>query len=116
MAIDAAGTAAGIQAAFDCLRYRGGRLLFASHPPAGERIILDPHDLIKGRTIQGSWGGACRPDVDIPRLVQAMTETGTNLSFMTPRTYRLDEVNEALDDLEGLRAIRPIINLRGPEG
>lgn len=114
VAIDAAGTTAGIEAAFDCLRYDGGRLIFASHPPAGERISLDPHDLIQGRTIRGSWGGACRPDEDIPRLTRAIADAGTSLDFMTPRTYTLDEVNTALDDLEAQRAMRPVIDLRGP--
>ena len=112
VAIDAAGTSAGIEAAFGCVRYEGGRLVFASHPPAGERISLDPHDLIKGRTIRGSWGGACRPDEDIPRLARAINDAGTSLDFMTPRTYTLEEVNQALDDVEAHRAIRPIIDLR----
>lgn len=112
VAIDAAGTSAGIEAAFECLRYEGGRLIFASHPPAGERISLDPHDLIKGRTIRGSWGGACRPDEDIPRLARTLTDTGTSLDFMMPRNYSLDEVNDALDDLEAGRAMRPVIDLR----
>ena len=115
VAIDAAGTTAGIQAAFDCLRYGGGRLVFASHPPAGERISLDPHDLIKGRTIRGSWGGSSRPDKDIPRLARAIADFGTNLDFMIPRTYSLDEVNIALDDLETQHTIRPVIDLRAPE-
>ncbi|NKB42257.1 MAG: zinc-binding dehydrogenase, partial [Ilumatobacter sp.] len=99
VAIDAAGTTAGIEAAFACLRYEGGRRVFASHPSAGERISLDPHDLINGRMIRGSWGGACRPDRDIPRLARVITDAGTNLDFMMPRTYALDEVNRALDDL-----------------
>jgi len=116
VAIDAAGTSAGIEAAFDCLRYEGGRLIFASHPPAGERISLDPHDLIKGRTIRGSWGGACQPDEDIPRLARAISHTGTSLEFMMPRTYTLDEVNLALDDLEAQRAMRPVIDLRSAGG
>jgi len=110
-AIDAAGTTAGIEAAFDCLRYEGGRLVFASHPPAGERINIDPHDLIKGRSIKGSWGGASHPDEDIPRLARAITDSGTSLDFMMPRTYSLDEVNQALDDLEAERAMRPLITL-----
>ena len=114
VAIDAAGTTAGIEAAFECLRNEGGRLVFASHPPAGERICLDPHNLIKGRTIRGSWGGACRPDEDIPRLARAIADAGTSLDFMIPRTYSLDEVNNALDDLEAQRAIRPVIDLRSP--
>jgi len=115
VAVDAAGTTAGIETAFDSIRYGGGRLVFASHPPAGDRIRLDPHDLIKGRTIRGSWGGACRPDEDIPRLAKAIAASRTSLDFMMPRTYSLDEVNLALDDLEAQRAMRPVIAMRGHE-
>ena len=113
VAIDAAGTAAGTEAAFDCLRYDGGRLIFASHPPAGDRICLDPHDLIRGKSIRGSWGGASTPDDDIPRLAETITGGGISLDFMVPRTYSLDEVNEALGDLEALRAMRPVISIQG---
>ena len=109
LAVDAAGTTAGIEAAFESTKYRGGRLIFASHPPAGERVSLDPHDLIKGRTIRGSWGGACSPDKDIARLATAISESGMSLDFMMPRTYSLDEVNLALEDLEAQRAMRPVI-------
>lgn len=115
VAVDAAGTTAGIEAAFDSIRFDGGRLIFASHPPTGERISLDPHHLIKGRTIRGSWGGACRPDVDIPRLAKAIAASGTSLDFMMPRTYALEEVNLALDDLEAQRAMRPLISLKPHE-
>jgi S-(hydroxymethyl)glutathione dehydrogenase/alcohol dehydrogenase len=114
-AVDAAGTTAGIEAAFNSTRYDGGRLVFASHPPAGERISLDPHDLIKGRTIRGSWGGACRPDEDIPRMAKAIAASGTSLDFMMPRTYSLEDVNLALDDLEAQRAMRPVISLKPHE-
>lgn len=115
VAVDAAGTTSGIEAAFESLRYDGGRLIFASHPPDGERISLDPHDLIKGRTIRGSWGGACQPDEDIPRMAKAIAASRINLDFMMPRTYSLDEVNLALDDLEAQRAMRPVIAMRDAE-
>ena len=115
VALDAAGTASGIEAAFECLTPEGGRLIFASHPPADERICLDPHALIRGRSISGSWGGSSRPDVDIPNLARSIRNAGIDLSFMTPRTYALQQVNEALNDLEHGRGIRPLIamNLDG---
>jgi len=111
VAIDASGTSAGIEVAFDCIRHEGGRLVFASHPPAGNRISLDPHDLIKGKSIQGSWGGGSRPDQDIPRLAKHLVQQRIDLSFMVPRTYSLTEVNEALYDLEAGDAMRPLIFL-----
>ena len=111
IAIDASGTTSGIEAAFECLRFGGGRLFFASHPPSGDRICLDPLDLIRGRRIHGSWGGGSSPDVDIPRLAEAVVKSGVALDFMVPRTYELSEINDALADLEQNEAMRPLIRL-----
>ncbi len=109
LAIDASGTVAGIEAAFGCLRYGGGRLIFATHPTAGEMLRLDPHDLIKGRRIQGSWGGDCRPDRDVPRIAAAIHGWEAGLSLMVSDIYELSEVNQALDDLGDSRSMRPLL-------
>ena len=45
-----------------------GTLVFASHPPKKDKIKINPHDLIKGKKIYGSWGGCCKPDNDIKRI------------------------------------------------
>ena len=55
-AIDAAGRTRTIEQAFASVRKFGGQCVFASHPPSGERISIDPHDLISGKRLQGSWG------------------------------------------------------------
>lgn len=109
IAIEASGSAAGIESAFGCLRYGGGRLIFASHPATGEMIRLDPHDLIKGRRIQGSWGGNCHPDRDVPRIVDAIRGSEAELSAMVSDVYDLSEVNQALDDLWTSRSMRPLL-------
>ena len=113
VAIDASGTVGGIETAYSLVRYGGGELVFASHPPAGETIRIDPHDLIKGRGIRGSWGGGSQPDRDIPRLAATLVARGLSLDFMTPRTYDLAQVNEALSDLEGSVGMRPLIAMHG---
>ena len=33
-----------------------GKLYFTSHPPIKDRLVIDPHELIKGKKIFGSWG------------------------------------------------------------
>jgi S-(hydroxymethyl)glutathione dehydrogenase/alcohol dehydrogenase len=107
-AFDASGRAAVIEQAFAATR-RGGLCLFASHPAAGERISIDPYDLICGKRIQGSWGGGTRPDRDIPRFADLYRSGRLPLDLLLSRRYELDEINEALDDLEAGRTLRPII-------
>ena len=107
--IEAAGLARTIEQAFGAVRRGGGRCVFASHPPSGERISLDPHDLISGKQIAGSWGGGSDPDRDIPRFAALYRSGKLPLEKLLPRRYALDEINGALDDLEQRRAGRPLI-------
>lgn len=111
--IEAAGHARTIEQAFAAVRKNGGRCVFASHPEAGARISLDPHDLISGKRIEGSWGGACDPDRDIPRFAELYRGGRLPLEKLISRRYKLEAINEALDDLENRRVGRPLIEL-GP--
>ena len=110
-AIEAAGFASTIEQAFAAVRERGGRCVFASHPRAGERISLDPHDLISGKRLEGSWGGGSDLDRDIPRFAELYRAKKLPLEKLIARRYRLDDVNRALDDLEAGRVGRPLIEI-----
>ena len=110
-AVEAAGSAATIEQAFNSVRRGGGLCVFASHPPQGARISLDPYELICGKRIAGSWGGASDPDRDIPRFA-ALYRTGKlPLEKLITRRYKLDDINVALDDLMQLRVGRPLIEI-----
>lgn len=101
-----------IEQAFLASHPNTGLTVFASHPKAGDKITLDPHHLISGRQIRGSWGGASDPDRDIPRFAELWRNGRLPLEHLvSARRYRLDEVNEALDDLASGRAMRPVIEL-----
>jgi S-(hydroxymethyl)glutathione dehydrogenase/alcohol dehydrogenase len=108
---ECAGTTKTIELAISCVRPRGGIALFASHPPAGERIRVDPFELIRGKQLRGSWGGGSRPDVDIPRIAKAVREGGIDLELLISQGYALADVNEALSDLEQGNVMRPVLDL-----
>lgn len=107
--VESAGTVASIEMGFALIRKGGGKLLFASHPAEGETIRLAPHDLISGKQIAGSWGGASMPDRDIPRMFQIFGDGNVPLSRLLTKRYRLEEINQALDDLEAGTVFRPLI-------
>lgn len=109
-AIEAAGRARTIEQAFESIR-RGGLTVFASHPPAGETIALDPYEFIAGKRIKGSWGGGARPDRDVPTLAEAYGAGTLPLEHLVARRYPFSAINEAIDDLEAGRAVRPLIEL-----
>lgn len=107
--VDAGGQVATIEQAFESVRPKGGRCIFASHPPAESRISLDPHSLINGKNIAGSWGGGTDPDADIPALASLYLEGSLPLEALLARRYRLEEVNQALDDLDRHQVFRPLL-------
>ena len=109
--VEASGTPAVIEAAFNSVKRRGGLCVFASHPPTGSMIKLDPYELICGKQIRGSWGGASNPDVDVPKLAALYTAGKLPLEKLLSKPYKLEEINTALSDLEGRRATRPLVEL-----
>ena len=47
--IESAGKISTIELGFSLLNKEKGHLLFASHPPEGEKISISPHELISGK-------------------------------------------------------------------
>lgn len=113
--VEAVGRADSIELGFDLVRRGGGRLLFASHPPAGSTIRIDPYELICGKRIDGSWGGACKPDEDVPRFSDWYLRGRLPLQRLLDRRYPLERINDALDDLEARRIVRALIDVQGAQ-
>jgi len=107
--IEASGQTKTIEQAFSSVRNGGGLCVFASHPETGQRISLDPYDLISGKQIKGNWGGDCDPDRDIPLLAKLYCDGKLPLDKLITKRYKLEDINEALYDLEHRRVGRPLI-------
>lgn len=114
--VEAAGLTRTIEQAFEAVRRGGGLCVFAGHPAAGGRIGLDPFELICGKRIEGSWGGECRPDRDVPRLAQLYTQGNLPLERLITHRYRLDDINHALSDLAAHRVGRALVEIAPPGG
>jgi len=108
--IESGGKIETIELGFSLIR-KSGKLFFASHPPEGEFIRIAPHELISGKQIFGSWGGGCHPDTDIPRLATNYMSGKLPLEKLITKRYRLDQINEALNDLESGKVFRPLIEI-----
>ena len=109
--VEATGLAKIIEVAFRNVRNNGGLCVFASHPQNGDLIKIDPFDLICGKQIKGSWGGACLPDRDLPKFYNLYKEGTLPLEKLLEKSYTLDEINEAIDDLENRKVTRPLIKI-----
>lgn len=107
--VESGGQVSTIELGFSLIRKGGGKLLFASHPPEGEVVQLAPHELISGKQIAGSWGGATVPDRDIPRMFRIFRDANIPLGSLLTKRYSLEQINEALDDLDAGTVFRPLI-------
>ncbi|HET6880527.1 MAG TPA: zinc-binding dehydrogenase [Pirellulales bacterium] len=109
--IECAGRRETMETAFRSVRNQGGLCVLAGNLPHGERIAIDPFDLIRGKRIVGTWGGETRPDQDLPRYAQWFLEGRLPLANLITHEYPLDEINTALSDMEQGRVSRALIKM-----
>lgn len=100
LSVEATGSTEVIENAFNSVHPGGGICVFASHPPHGCKIRLDPFDLICGKKIFGTWGGESRPERDIPFLVDLYSKGILPLEKLITGTYELDDINLAITEMQ----------------
>ncbi len=110
---EAGGKTATIESAFAAVRDGGGLCIFASHPKEGELISVEPHAFHRGKQLRGSWGGGADPDRDIPKFVDLYKQGKLqNIEKLLSNEYTLDDINQALDDLEQGKITRALLLTR----
>jgi S-(hydroxymethyl)glutathione dehydrogenase/alcohol dehydrogenase len=112
-AFESAGRPETMETAFRSVRENGGLCILAGNLAAGQKISIDPFDLIKGRRIIGTWGGETKPDLDIPRYAQSYLDGKLNLTPLITHEYAFAEINQAFDDLEQGRVGRALLKMSG---
>lgn len=110
-AVEAAGLSSTIEKSFDAVKKGGGLCVFASHPKFGDKIKLDPFDLISGKRIQGTWGGECFPDRDVPKFVELYRSGQWPIDLFFGKKYKLEQVNEAMKDLADRKVTRALLEI-----
>jgi S-(hydroxymethyl)glutathione dehydrogenase/alcohol dehydrogenase len=109
--IESGGQVETIEMGFSLIRTGTGKLYFASHPPEGSHIRIAPHELISGKQIFGSWGGSSYPDTDICKLASIYSKGKFPLEKLITKRYSLDQINDALDDIEKGAVFRPLVEM-----
>ena len=110
-AIESAGVRQSMETAFQSVCCNGGLCILAGNLPSGQRISIDPFDLIKGKRITGTWGGETQPDRDIPRYADMYMSGRFDMQKLITHECGLSDVNRALDDLEQGRAGRILVDM-----
>lgn len=79
---------------------RGGTALLVGITPPDAKAILDTNWFIGSRSFTRTSGGDCKPERDFPIFVRWFREGKLKLNDLVTRRYRLEQINEAVDDLE----------------
>ncbi|MRX44622.1 alcohol dehydrogenase catalytic domain-containing protein [Agromyces kandeliae] len=109
--IEAAGSARAFETAV-AITAIGGRTVSVGLPAGDARAEVSPLSIVAGaREIVGSYLGSAVPARDIPRFEQLWREGRLPLHELISSRIRLDDVNHAMDELAGGRAIRQLIEM-----
>ena len=102
------------QAAEQCFRMlrAGGTATIIGMIPVGTRIELHGPDFLQEKKIQGSNMGSNRFRIDMPRFVDFYLAGKLHLDLMISRRIRLEEINEALAELERGELARSVITFQ----
>lgn len=106
-AIDAVGVVQVILNTIACTR-AGGHIVLLGLDALGKDIPIPLEQLVFNRKIQGAILGDQIPQLFIPQMVE-MNRAGIFPFERLVRTYRFDEINDAIRDAEAGVVIKPII-------
>ena len=110
-AFESAGKKAVMEQAFASVNVNRGLFVIAGNIPKGDKIHIDPFDLIQGKKMIGTWGGSTSVDTDIPKYVDLFLNHSFSLSSLITHEIRIEEINDFFKELQTGKAVRGIINL-----
>jgi S-(hydroxymethyl)glutathione dehydrogenase / alcohol dehydrogenase len=107
---ECSGFAMNIEHGFKLLK-NTGVCIFSSHPKFKDKISFNPHEFIKGKKLEGSWGGQINFKKDLKKLVELITKFKFIEKIYFKRIYSLFEINNAISDFKNGKNIRTLIKL-----
>ncbi|MBM4296405.1 MAG: zinc-binding dehydrogenase [Deltaproteobacteria bacterium] len=79
---------------------KGGTALLIGLTPSGAKATLDTSLFVGNRSFTRTSGGDCKPDRDFPIFLRWLREGKLKLNELITNRYKLEQINEAVDDLE----------------
>lgn len=79
---------------------RGGMALLIGITPPNAKANLDTNLFVGSRSFTRTSGGDCKPERDFPTFIRWYREGKLKLNELVTSRYKLEQVNEAVDDLE----------------
>jgi len=79
---------------------QGGTALLVGITPPGAKALLDTSLFIGNRSFKRTSGGDCKPDRDFPTFLRWFRDGKMKLNELITNRYKLEQINEAVDDLQ----------------
>jgi S-(hydroxymethyl)glutathione dehydrogenase/alcohol dehydrogenase len=92
--LEAAGRKEVMEMAYSALKAPGGMCIVAGNLPRGQKIEIDPFDLIQGKRIFGTWGGGGDIDRDVETYVRLFAQSKLPLARLITHEVELSQINE----------------------
>jgi S-(hydroxymethyl)glutathione dehydrogenase/alcohol dehydrogenase len=88
-----------------------GLINLVGNPAHNEKICIDALQTHYGKQLIGSHGGHTRPDVDFARYISLYQAGKLKIDELITHRYKLDDVNDAIDEMLAGHIGRAIIEL-----
>lgn len=85
------------------------QIVIVGNLTSGHTFPVDPFDLIHGRHLTGSWGGWVDPDKDFSEILNQVLLSKIKIEFLLGSRFRLDNVNQAINELDKESTGRPVL-------
>ena len=109
-AVEASGVPRVMEMAYESLKNPGVAAL-AGNVRKGEKISIDPYDLLFGKRIIGTQIGETYKSEEIPMYADLYLKGKLKLDKFITQKYALDEINKAFDDLDKGKIVRGLIEM-----
>ena len=97
-----------IMDAYDCIG-RGGKAVVVGVGPDGVHLPIEPRSLLQEKTLTGTQFGSTRAARDFPLYLDLYRQGRIKIDELITGYRKLEEINEAFQDLEEGRAIRTVL-------
>lgn len=111
VAVEATGIPSVMADAVGITRQQGGRAVVIGNARHDAVFTMSPSVFNQGKSLLGTWGGDSVPDRDYARYGRLLASNRYPVRQLLSEPYRLEDINQALDDLRAGKVARPLIDM-----
>jgi S-(hydroxymethyl)glutathione dehydrogenase/alcohol dehydrogenase len=88
----------------------GGKMIVVGNYPKKISTLLNPWNIIEGKTLKGAWNSEINFKNKFSKLEKIFNNLETDF-FFSGKEYKISEINKAFKDLKNGKVIRPLIRM-----